>query len=333
MFDKLRVVQFGLGPIGIASAKLALEKKCMTLVGGIDIAEDLVGRDLGEVLSLPDKMGVRVSADAGQVLRDVQPDVVLHTTSSFLPKIEAQLLACIQAGAHVVSSTEELFYPYARDRAFCERIDAAAKANRVAVAGTGVNPGFAMDVLPITLTGICTHVASIRAMRHVDAGKRRQPLQKKVGAGLSENEFMHLVEQGRLGHIGLLESLQAVAGALAWEPESIEEKILPVIAKKRVETPYFTVEPGEVAGINHTCVGWQNGRKIIDLELQMYLGAEAPHDRVFIEGSPPINMRIEGGIFGDSATVAALINTAARIKRAAPGLRTMLDLDIPRACV
>lgn len=331
MSEKLKVVQFGLGPIGMASARLALQKPGMEVVGAIDIAEHLVGRDLGEVLGLSESLGIEVSPDASAVLEHTRPDVVLHTTSSFLSRVEDQLMTCIRAGANVVSSTEELFYPYYRDPEFCDRIDKAAKEHGVIVVGTGVNPGFSMDVLPLTLTGICADVKKVRALRVVDASHRRGPLQRKIGAGLEKAEFEKLVSENKLGHIGLLESLLAIADGLNWHPETIDEKVEPVLAQKAIKTQFVEVQPGQVAGIRHTCVASVNGTPVIELELQMYVGADDPNDSVFIDGDPPINMRIDGGIFGDTATVAALINTAGRLQGQAPGLKTMLDLPVPRA--
>lgn len=327
----LRVVQYGLGPIGREAAKVVNQKARFQLVGAIDINPDLVGRDVGEVLELDKPLGFTVSDNAEQTLQSLRPDVVLHTTSSFLNRIEDQLMACIRAGAHVVSSTEELFYPYYRDPEFCERIDAAAREHGVVVVGTGVNPGFAMDVLPLTLTGVCTEVHRVRAVRVVDAGKRRGPLQKKVGAGLTKDEFEKLASEGKLGHVGLLESLLAIADGLGWKPDTIDENIDPILADRAITTPFVTVQPGQVAGIHHTCVAYRHSEKIIELDLRMYVGAPDPHDAVEIDGTPPLAMRIDGGIFGDTATVAALVNTAVRVASAPPGLRTMLELPIPRA--
>ena len=241
-------------------------------------------------------------------------------------------MTCINAGVHVVSSNEELFYPYYRDAEFCERIDAAARAKNVVVIGTGVNPGFVLDVFPLFMTAVCTEVKSIRALRVSNAGIRRGPLQRKVGAGLTEERFLQLVDEGKLGHIGLLESLLSIADGLGWQPDEIEEKVLPVISKKDVKTPFVDLKIGHAAGVCHTCVAFKNGKKIIELELRMYVGAEDEHDMVWVEGTPPIVTRIETGVKGDIATVAAVVNTAARIANAKAGLRTMLDIDLPRAC-
>jgi 4-hydroxy-tetrahydrodipicolinate reductase len=272
-----------------------------------------------------------VRGDAEAALAEWKPQVVLHTTLSFLDRIEDQLAMIIRSGAHIVSSTEELFYPYQRSAEFCQRIDALAKQHNVGIVGTGVNPGFSMDVLPLCLTGVCTEVKKITATRVVDASKRRLPLQKKIGAGITRKEFRERAATGTFGHIGLRESALAVMSAMGWPVDEITESLKPMIADKRVRTPYLIVEVGQVTGIHQIMRVKSEGQERLVLELQMYVGGKKPHDSVEIVGTPPLSMRIEGGIFGDTATIAALVNAIPKIMQAPPGLRTMLDLPVPYA--
>ncbi len=327
----IRVVQYGLGPIGQGSAKLILEKTQtgqLDLVGAIDIDPQKVGKPLGALINT--SSDVIISSDAENVLRETQPDVVVHTTNSFMPMVEQQLLQCIRHGASVVSSTEELPYPFDRHPEIAQRLDDLAKEHEVAVLGTGVNPGYAMDVLALVATGVCTKVHSVSVNRRVDAGLRRLPLQKKVGAGITVDEFRERQEKGGFGHIGLIESLRLVMHGLGWPMGIFTENLDPVISEKKVKTPFLTVEPGEVAGIKHTAQAFRNGNVAVSLDLRMYVGADQPEDRVIVKGDPPINLVIEGGIFGDTATVAALINAIPQILDASPGLRTVADLPVPR---
>jgi 4-hydroxy-tetrahydrodipicolinate reductase len=329
--NPIRVLQLGLGPIGQACARELSRRPAIQLAGGVDVDPDLVGRDLGEVCGLEAPLGTTVRADLAQALAEWQPQVVVHTTVSFLDRIRGQLETVIRSGAHVVSSSEELFYPYRRDAAFCREIDALAQEHGVTVVGTGVNPGFVMDLLPLVLTGVCVQVEGLRVERVVDAGKRREPLQRKVGAGLSRREFEERLATGHFGHIGLRESAIAVMDALGWPIDRIEEQIQPVIAEAPVQTPYLRVEPGEVAGLHQEMRVWGEGLERLSLELQMYVGAPASYDSVEVAGDPPLSMRIEGGVFGDTATIGALVNTIPKVLAAAPGLRTMLDLPVPFA--
>jgi hypothetical protein len=329
--NPIRVVQFGLGPIGQDSVKALLQKPGLELVGGIDIDPQKVGKDIGEICGLEKRLGLAVRGDAGAALADWRPQVAVHTTLSFLDRIEDQLATIIQAGAHVVSSSEELFYPFQRDPAFCQRIDTLAKQHRVAVIGTGVNPGFSMDILPLCLSGVCTEVSKIIATRVVDTGQRRLPLQKKTGAGLSRQEFEERLAAGRFGHIGLRESALAVMDTLGWPVDEIEESIRPVIAETEMRTEFLTVEPQQVAGLRQIMRVKSGGQERLVLDLQISVGAKEPHDRVEIIGDPPFSARIEGGIFGRTATIAALVNTIPKIITAPPGLRTMMELPVPYA--
>jgi 4-hydroxy-tetrahydrodipicolinate reductase len=327
--NQIKVVQFGLGSIGMAAAKLVLSKRNLKLAGGIDIEPAKAGVDLGEVLGLHHKLGTPVSNDAANLLEMTKPDVVLHSTSSFLNQIEEQLEICIQSNASVISSCEELFFPFQRNPEFCKRIDNFAKEHGVTVLGTGVNPGFSMDVLVLCLSSVCTQVTKIVATRVVDAAKRRLPLQKKIGAGLKPDQFRERVSQGKLGHIGLVESLTAVATKLEIEIDQIKESIDPKIARGAIKTPYLKVETGEVTGILHVAKGLKNGEERIKLELQMFVGAEEEYDSIMIEGDPPIQMSVQGGIFGDAATTARMVNAIPVVCKSHPGLATSMDLPTP----
>ena len=335
--NPIRVVQLGLGPIGQACVRELCRRSAIELVGGVDVDPAKAGRDLGEVCGLGTPLGTTVRADLAGALAEWRPQVVVHTTQSFLERIRGQLETVLQAGAHVVSSSEELFYPCprdiagARDATFCHEIDALARAHGVAVVGTGVNPGFVMDLLPLCLTGVCVEVEHLAVTRVVDAGKRRRPLQLKVGAGLSEAAFQERLATGHFGHIGMRESAIAVIDTLGWPIERIEGQIQPVIAEGPVQTPYLTVAPGQVAGLRQEMRVWGEGVERLALELQMYVGAPHSYDAVEVTGDPPLSMRIEGGVFGDTATIGALVNTVPKVLAAAPGLRTMLDLPVPYA--
>ena len=330
---KIRVAQFGLGPIGQACVKALLQKPAVELVGGLDVDPAKSGKDLGEVCGLREPLGVSVRAEAEAALAEWRPHVVLHTTSSFLDRIEDQLTTIIRAGANIVSSTEELFFPFERNPGFCTRIDNLAQQKGVAVVATGVNPGFTMDVLPLCLTGVCTNVKFLKIFRYADASNRRLPFQQKIGAGISRAEFKKKVAAGTFGHIGLRESALTVARALDWEISAFKETINPVMAAKRIKTPFLTVEKGQVAGIHQTLKCRIGAKDALVFDWMMYVGAKETVDGVDLAGDPRITMRIPGGVFGDTGTIGALVNTIPKIISAKPGLRTMVDLPVPYAFI
>jgi 4-hydroxy-tetrahydrodipicolinate reductase len=333
MKSTINIVQYGLGPIGVEAVRTVLEKSSsgrLKLVGAIDIDRAKVGKDISEIVGWNTPIGVRVSDNAEEVLRTTKPDLVLHTTSSFLEKIYPQLEVSVRAGAHVVSSAEELFFPYERHPKLSKDLDELAKKHGVVILGTGVNPGFVMDTLALVATGVCHRVRSVSMERVVDASKRRLPLQRKIGAGLTIQEFEEKKKTGTFGHIGLRESLLFVADGLEWKLDTVEETLEPMIAEREVVTPYLTVQPHQVAGIHHRITGSAAGKMILALDLKMYVGADNPHDAVVVDGDPPVDLVIRNGVFGDSATVAALVNVIPLVLQATPGLRTMKDLALPK---
>jgi len=325
---KIRVIQYGIGPIGASIVKLLREKESIELVGAIDTDPAKVGRDLGEVIGASDApWGVKVSGDAKGVL-DQSADVVMHTTSSSLPKVMDQLLACLDVGSCVVSTCEELSYPFRTHPELAAALDSAAKESGVALVGTGINPGFVMDKLLVTLAAVSQRIEHASAIRIVDASKRRLPLQKKIGAGLSVDEFKAKVEEGTIKHVGLPESVAMVADSLGLRVDEITETIEPKVASERVQTEFLTVEPGQAAGVHQIARGLSEGKELVYMELQMYVGAKDPADTVELQGHPNIRLVIPGGSHGDIATASVAVNSIPVVLEAPSGLRTSRDLPI-----
>ena len=232
----INVIFYGLGPIGAAVARQVATRKGFRIVGGIDVDPAKIGRDLGDVIGFGKKLRVRVTNDAAGALKATKPDVVVLCTSSSLKKVMPQIAAVLKARVPIVSTTEELSYPVGKNRSLAKQIDAMAKKAKVAVLGTGVNPGFTMDALPIMLTGVCERVDSIRVDRVQDARSRRLPFQQKIGSGLTEEQFQRKVADGSVRHVGLAESVMMIADALGWRLEKVTDEIRPQIADATVES-------------------------------------------------------------------------------------------------
>jgi 4-hydroxy-tetrahydrodipicolinate reductase len=297
------------------------------LVGAVDRAPHLAGRPLRDLFGTRAPRG-RVSAEAAAP-RGGQGLAFLTTTSS-IRGVAATLEGLLKLGYHIVSSTEELSYPPLREPRVASRIDRAArKANRCVVA-TGINPGFAMDVWPLVLASNAQTLERVEVVRVVDASDRREPLQRKVGAGLSRREFEALARAGRIGHVGLAESCAHLAAALGWPLDSMRESLQPCVAERHIRTAYFDVAPGQVCGILHRVAGMQGRKRRVSLHLRMALDAEGPRDEVVLHGKPPIHCTVPGGFHGDRTTSAQLVSAAARIDAMPAGLHLASDLPTPR---
>jgi 2,4-diaminopentanoate dehydrogenase len=322
----IRVLHFGLGPIGIGVVKQVAERKGFKIVGAVDTDPAKTGRDIGEVAGLGRQLRMRVSHDAKKAVKAAKPDVVVLCTSSSLRKVMPQMETVLKLKVPIVSTTEELAYPTKGNMSYARVIHTLAKKSKVAVLGTGVNPGFVMDALPIMLTGVCERVDAIHVDRIQDARIRRLPFQQKIGAGLTREQFQKKVEDASVRHVGLTESVSMIADALGWKLDRITDEIQPKMATLTVASEFLAVDPGYVCGIVQDGVGYRDGQPVITLHMEAYLGAPETYDAVRITGSPGINMKIAGGVHGDIATASIVVNSIPKILDVAPGLHTMRDM-------
>jgi hypothetical protein len=328
--SSIRVMHFGLGPVGAAIVKQIAHRAGVKSVGGIDIDPMKVGRDLGDVAGLPRRLGVKVSADAARALKSTKPDVVLLCTSSSIKKVMPEIEAILKTKTPIVSTNEELCYPGYTHIRLARQVHARAIKAKVAVLGTGVNPGFAMDALPIMLTAVCERVDRVTVNRVQDARVRRLPFQQKIGAGLTTEQFQRQVADGTVGHVGLIESIAMIADALGWTLDRILAKeIEPKLASVTISSEFLAVDPGYVCGVVQDGVGYRKGESVIRLHMEAYLGAPESYDTIEIEGMPSLSMKIAGGIHGDVATASIVVNSIPKVLDAPPGLHTMRDLGLP----
>ena len=322
------VIVMGLGFIGQEIARAALQSEELELIGAVDKSPSLVGKKLGDVLGVPSI--VKVSASIAQAVGRRKGVVLLHATGSKLPQVTDQVLEALSHGMHVVSTCEELAFPWFNHGPLADKIDRAAQRAGTTVLGTGVNPGFVMDRLAATLGQVCGPVRHAKVTRVVDARTRREALQRKVGAGLTEDEFFSLVDKDALGHVGLVESAALCALGLGLDCDDYEEELTPVFAEEDITGGAFTVKKGRVAGMHQVAVGLAEEQERVRLELTIAVGADEPGDIIEIDADPPIKLIIPGGVSGDRATANLVVNAAPRVSAAQPGLLTVLELPSAR---
>jgi 4-hydroxy-tetrahydrodipicolinate reductase len=318
----IRVCVVGLGAIGREVWKALAARANIRLVSAVDPA--LVGRDAGELSGVA-PAGVAVvgsAADGFAAGADVAVVLTGSGTADLFPIIDA----AAAAGVDVVSSCEDLAFAPLSTPDLAGAIQARAWAADITVLGTGVNPGFVMDRLPLQLAGACVSVDAIRVERVVDAAKRRGPLRAKVGADLTADEFHAGVAARKLGHRGLPESCALIAMGMGWSLDEIKSTIEPVLTS--AASPRAEIAPGRVAGLRQLAIGLRGGRELVRLQLEMSVAAPDPHDQVWIDGDPALDARINGGTHGDRGTVGTIINAIPTVFAASPGLKTVLDLPL-----
>ncbi len=329
MNRNIKVVQVGLGPIGVKVTQYLLQRRAFQILGAFDMDAEKVGRDIGELAGAA-PLGVVVADDFSR-LAGCGAEVAVVTTASSLAACETPIRQAVQAGLNVVSTCEELAYPWITQPELSRRLDDDAKARGVSILGTGVNPGFMMDFLPVAMSGVCLDISKIQVSRIQDASVRRLPFQVKIGAGLSLDEFERRVGAKLLRHVGLTESIHMIAARLGWKLDFTEDIVEPVIASKTVKTAALTVEAGRAIGVSQVGRGWRDDQELIRLSFRATIGEAESRDSLRIEGVPDIEVVIPGGVNGDIATCAITVNAIPAVLESNPGLRTMADVA-PISC-
>jgi 4-hydroxy-tetrahydrodipicolinate reductase len=324
----LKVAIAGLGPVGQAVARAVLQTPALKLVAVADPAPLHAGKDVATVLGLPRKIRVKVEGNPDKFFKNVRADVAFVCTSSLLKDVKPQIAALVSHRVNVLTTCEELVWPVPARAAAFRDLDRLAKSKRVSVLATGVNPGFAMDTLALALTAPCARVRRVSVTRVVDAAARKLPLQRRVGAGLNLGQFRRAVTEGTVRHVGLVESAHMIAGALGWKLERVDETLEPAIAPRDLDSEYLRIPAGAAAGIRQAVRAYRGGELAISLDLQVYVGAESPRDHVLVDGDPAVDATIAGGVNGELATAAVLLNSLPRLLFAPAGLLTAKDLPL-----
>lgn len=324
----LKLVQVGFGPIGQRIVAMAAAREGVRVVAVVDSDPAKCGRDAGALCGLDD-LHLPVCGDLGQALAETAADAAVLATVSSLSAALPTLLALVDAGLPVVSTCEQLAYPWAAHAAEAAQLDTACRRRGVACVGTGVNPGFLMDYLPCVLSAVCQDIRAVRVRRIQDAASRRGPFQEKIGAGLTVAEFRERAARGSFGHVGLAESVHFIAAAVGWCLDEVCEDMRPVTASAAVTAGALFIRKGDVCGVEQSAVGRCGGVALVEMQFRAAVGEMTPLDAVHIVGDPEFTAEIRGGIHGDTASCAIALNAARALQTAAPGLRTMLDLPVP----
>jgi hypothetical protein len=336
MHDKLKVAVLGTGQMGSGIIRLLMRKQGIQLVGVYGRRADRAGVDAGEAIGLGEKTGVALTADLPGMLSSAKPDVVIQATCSKVVQAAGEIKTAVEAGANVISIAEELSYPFYEAPGLAKEIHKLAVENRVTVTGTGINPGFVLDLLVITLTGVCFHVESITARRVNDLSPYGPSVLQTQGVGITPEAFEKGVKDGSVvGHFGFPESISMIAAALGWKIDRIEQTREPIISKVHRETPFVKIEPGLTAGCTHTAKGYMDGKPVIHLihpqQVHPHLENVQTGDHIEIKGEPDVNFSSGPEIPGGIGTIALAVNMIPSVVCSLPGLKTMAELPVPAA--
>ncbi len=336
MREVIRVLVLGTGQMGSGIARLVLEKQGLLLTGAYGRRRQRAGIDLGRAIGLERDLGIAIGTDLETVIARARPEVAIQATCSRLTDALPEISTLVRSGVHVISIAEEMAYPVATSPMLAGELDRFAVAHGVTVLGTGINPGFVLDLLVLTLTGVCSDIRSITAKRVNDLSPYGPSVLASQGVGLTPEAFRKGVQAGTVvGHVGFPQSIRMVTDALGWEIERIEESRQPIISTVHRETPFVTVEAGGVAGCMHTAVAYRAGTPVITLihpqQIHPHLEGVETGDTIEIDGTPHVRLAGSPEIPGGLGTIALAVNLIPRALNAAPGLHSMADLPVPAA--
>lgn len=321
---KIKILQVGLGPLGQKTVQFAIARG-FKIVAAVDSAPDKIGRDLGEVCGLK-RMGIKITGNVKDALKNKKADIAVVTTVSSLAKMEAIISEIASQKLSIVSTCEELSFPWRTQSARAKKLDKLCKKHKISLLGTGVNPGYLMDYLPTVLTAVSKKVESIQVWRVQNASTRRIPFQQKIGAGLTLEQFKKKEKEGTLRHVGLPESVDFIAARMGWKLTKKTESLNPIIASKEILTGYTPIKAGMACGVEQIGRGFVGSKEVITLNFRAAVGEEKSFDTIEITGEPTIRSTIENGINGDIATCAITLNAIHSVLLSRPGLMTMSDI-------
>ncbi|MFM1653026.1 hypothetical protein ACI7RC_13105 [Brevibacillus sp. B_LB10_24] len=332
--SKMNVISYGLGPIGIKMLQGILQSDSIELIGAVDIDPQKLGKDAGE-LAGAQCIGVNVVRTLEEI--DTSsidgPKIALHATGSNLEQVWPQLKQLLDHGYSVVSTCEQLSFPWHRYPELSSEIDQYARDKQQFVIGTGVNPGYIMDTLTLFATSVTQTLSKITVYRKVDVSKRRIPLQKKVGIGMTKEAFNDLAQNDRIGHVGLEESLRLIAHGLNLTLIEVQNSIEPIISDKDTTLALGPLCKNEVSGLHQVSRG--STARGISIELDLIMSVDiTQEDRIVLETRDmgTVEFVVPNGIFGDTATVNIVTNTAKTLQFTdKTGLLTMADIPLTRS--
>jgi len=323
---QIKVLIVGFGPLGRQIYSDLKKKDNIEVVGVADISPEISGKDCGDLCGIGVKTGITVRANID--FEKKSADAAIITSVSDVKSIYSQIEKVANLGINIISTCEELTYPWINSPELSQKINSMAKNNSIFVLSTGVNPGFLMDFLPLVMTGVCKNIESIGIKRYQNAIHRRLPFQKKIGAWLAKDEFERKKNAGTLRHVGLLESIQMIAAGLGWRLDRVEEEILPVLADIDMEIGDRNVKKGTALGVRQLAKGYLAEKMVLSLDFKASVNEKETFDSIDIKGLQDISLKVKGGINGDVATCAIVVNALNLVGKVNPGLKTMIDIPV-----
>lgn len=334
--ENVKVIIWGFGAMGRGMASMLLKKKGVEIVGVCDINEAYHNRSFLDVLNEEsENKDVKILNDIDEVLK-VKADICLLATDSFVKGAYDKIVKLLNHKLNVISTAEEMAYPSASEKELSDKINQLAKKQGVTVLGTGINPGFIMDLLVVALTGAMAEVSHIEAKRINSLSPFGPTVMTEQGVGISIEAFEQGVRENKIaGHVGFNESIHMIADALGVKLTDFKQQMSPIVTDVDRVSPFGSAKKGSLAGINMTGQGLIGNDVFINMIHPQQIEPEQvgieTGDYITLKGYPNIHMQIKPEISGGIGTIAMCCNMIPHVINSKPGLKTMIDLPVPRA--
>ncbi len=334
----VRIAIWGFGAMGSGMARMIMKKKGFDIVGVSDKYKGFEGKSIFEILKLenPFSHDVKIENNIERILVEEKPDLVLLATDSFTKNAYEKIKFVVEHGVNIISTAEEMAFPAAKEPELTQKMDALAKKHKVTILGTGVNPGMMMDLLAICISGVMEDVKDMEIARVNSLSPFGPTVMEEQGVGLTAKDFLDKMSKNEIsGHVGFIESTYMIAKAFGLNVDEFRQSMSPIITDVDRKSPYGFAKAGDVAGVDmRSFATLSNGNKINMIhpqQIEPQLAGVSTGDYIKIQGNPPINLanvpEVEGGI----GTIAICVNMIPHVINSKPGLKTMIDLPVPRA--
>jgi len=336
--EKVKVLIWGFGAMGSGMAKMILEKKGFEIVGVCDVRADYIGKSIFTILNVSKDNNPEciIQNNIETILKNKKVDICLLTTDSFTRNSFPKIKLLAQNKINIISTAEEMAYPYAQEKDLAVEMDKLAKENGISILGTGINPGMMMDMLVLFLSGAMSDVQSIEASRINSLSPFGKTVMVEQGVGLTVCSFKEKMKQGLLaGHVGFLESAMLIAHAMGLDIDEFMQEMEPIITKVNRKSTFGEAKAGDVAGVSMGAKAKVNDKDFIKLfhpqQIEPHLEGTITGDYIKLQGTPNISMSIIPEVDGGIGTIAICVNMIPHVLNATPGLKLMSDLPVPRA--
>jgi 4-hydroxy-tetrahydrodipicolinate reductase len=326
MAETLKIVQYGLDPLGTEILRNLAGRSDFEVAAAIDSDATETDLSISEATQIPGFEEAPVLCSFEDLPQSARPDAVFHTAGTGIKDTLEQLKPICESGASVVTSCDEMLFPWHREPELASEIDAICQREKVKVAGAGTDPGAAFNHLPISLAHLTGNIRSVSVESVSNAADRRSAVQDRIGYGLDPETFHEGWANGELGITGFHESLLIVAHSIGWHIPALDQWCEPILAEREFKLPQITVKSGQVCGLYQMIRATIPTGESIQYELRLMLEAEEPNDQIHIVGEPPVEVSVPGTIQGEAANAWALIKTLPRLQQLTPGVKLITDL-------